>query len=183
MVIARKRVLTMAAVGLAAVSSASLLYEIFRIHQVQHFNDALRSKTFAELSANGSVYGLFAKAYASHQRGEFDEALEAYAEVQEFNVPIFSSAAKYNMANLYLQKASEAERDDAQDIAVPLVELAKYQYRALLRANRRDWRAKYNLERALQLSPDLYDDEPEEDIMPERSPQAAGAVETHQELP
>jgi mxaK protein len=41
--------------------------------------------------------------------------------------------------------------------ALPLIELAKQSYRDELRSNPADWDARYNLERALWLSPE-YDD-------------------------
>ena len=39
--------------------------------------------------------------------------------------------------------------------ALPLVELAKQSYRDVLRDNPADWDAKYNLERALWLAPEV----------------------------
>jgi mxaK protein len=87
------------------------------------------------------------------------------------------------MANLYLSKGAEAQRQGAKDLSEPLIELAKQQYRELLRADSQDWSAKYNLERALQLLPDLEQEPPADDLMPERSPRAVGTVESVEQLP
>ena len=64
--------------------------------------------------------------------------------------------------NTYLQQALAVDIKKDPDIAVPLVELAKVAYRDLLQANPDHWGGKYNLERALQLSPDSRTLPPEE---------------------
>jgi mxaK protein len=65
-----------------------------------------------------------------------------------------SLAAKYNRGNLYLQQALALERDGTEHLRLPLVELAKDAYRAVLRRDSTHWDAKYNLERALRLAPE-----------------------------
>ena len=44
------------------------------------------------------------------------------------------------------------------DQLLPLIELAKQSYRDLLRETPADWDARYNLERALYLSPETQED-------------------------
>ena len=63
-------------------------------------------------------------------------------------------AARYNLGNLYLR---EALKDGAAQAfkSVPLIELAKQNYRAALRADPGDWDSRYNLQHALQLSPEI----------------------------
>ena len=58
------------------------------------------------------------------------------------------------MGNTYLQQASSIDLEADADLALPLIELAKISYRAVLRIDSGHWDAKYNLERALQLLPD-----------------------------
>ena len=62
-------------------------------------------------------------------------------------------------------------------------ELAKENYRELLRTDSNDWHAKYNLEHALHLLPESSEQEIDEDIMPERSPRALTAAPSRGELP
>ncbi len=87
------------------------------------------------------------------------------------------------MANLYLQRARELENSEAGDLTLPLLELAKENYREVLRADDQSWDAKYNLEVALALLPEPEDEEATDEFMPEHSSRAAGTIEAYEELP
>ncbi len=183
MAISRKRFLTVIALIGLLLFSIILVYEAYFIHDALRFNRIIERKAYHEASAHESINGLFARAYVYQQRGEFDQAVKTYAKIEKHDNEQFSAAAKYNMANLYLHKALVAQQRDERDIAIPLIELAKQNYRELLRINNADWQTKYNLERALQLYPDILDQDFPEDVMPERSPEAAGVVEMYYQLP
>ena len=87
--------------------------------------------------------------------GKFTAALKAYKALldapDEVRLP-----ALYNLGNLNMREALKNGQGEAQR-ALPLIELAKQSYRDDLRSNPADWDARYNLERALWLSPE-YDD-------------------------
>ncbi len=94
-----------------------------------------------------------------------DAALNAWRPLHSH--PTLGDAARFNSANLLLRQAS-ALRGGAGDAgaagavanqALPLVELAKEQYRELLRRNPGFWDARYNLERAQRLLPDPVDND------------------------
>ncbi len=114
-----------------------------------------------------------------------DAALNAWRPLQAH--PTLGLAARYNSANLLLRQASAlrsqgggsgggdgggngggngghsgngtSSRPDAglASQALPLAELAKEQYRELLRRDPGFWEARYNLERAQRLLPDPVD--------------------------
>jgi mxaK protein len=96
-----------------------------------------------------------AHAIALAKAGKFSTALKAYKALldapDEVRLP-----ALYNLGNLNMREALENGQGEAQR-ALPLIELAKQSYRDDLRSNPADWDARYNLERALWLSPE-YDD-------------------------
>ena len=81
-------------------------------------------------------------------------ALAAYQGVVNGPRDDLARAARYNLGNLYLR---EALKDGAAQAfkSVPLIELAKQNYRAALRADPGDWDSRYNLQHALQLSPEI----------------------------
>jgi mxaK protein len=62
-------------------------------------------------------------------------------------------AARFNLANSYLKEGLKSPDDPAQ--SGPMLELAKQRYRDLLREVPDHWGARYNLERALRLAPEL----------------------------
>ncbi len=179
----RKRQLTVIAVVLLIACTAVFAYGVYRLYDVTRFNQSIGDGNFAEAGGKSSPHRLFANAYVYQQEGEFEQALQTYAHIETSEHAEFRAAVKYNMANLYLQKASLAERRGDHDLVIPLIELAKQIYRELLRENSNDWQAKYNLERALQLLPDVEEQQPADEVMPERSPQALGVVEVYDQLP
>lgn len=104
---------------------------------------------------------------------ETEAALRAWRRLHED--PQLGAAARFNAANLLLRQAqavlagSDANR---VGVALPLIELAKEQYRALLRENPGLWAARYNLERAQRLQPDPEEGEESAPSAPSESERA-----------
>ena len=181
MIRTRKR--TVCALVLALASACVITYESYRIYEINRFNDALQQGSFTDAGRNGSPYRLLARAYAQQQAGRFEDALTVYGLVNEAQVPELENVAKFNTAVLYLERALAARESGNHDLAIPLIELAKETYRQLLRINSNDWKSKYNLERALQLLPEVGEEPYEDDIMPERSPRALLSAPAYDRLP
>ena len=179
----RKRQLTVVVVISLMVFSAVFAYNAYRLYDVMQFNRSVSDGDFNKASGEGSLHRQFASGYVYQQTGAYEHALQTYASIETSDNAEFRAAVKYNMANLYLQKASAAEQRGDHDLVIPLIELAKQIYRELLRENSGDWQAKYNLERALQLLPDVDVQEAADEVMPERSPRALGVVEVYDQLP
>jgi len=102
----------------------------------------------------------FAHAAALAASGSADAALARYGTLQGDDA--LGRAARYNSANLLMRQAVELRRNNQAGQALALVELAKENYRELLRADPGDWPARYNLERAQRLvpEPDDADEDP-----------------------
>ena len=183
MALIKKRNWILAASLVGLISSVLLIGSLLQIRQIKQFNSALDSKNYLQAGKDRSIYGQFAGAYLHHQNNKFDEATAAYGKVENEGDERFQQAVRYNQANLYLQRAMAGRQQDEDDIAVPLIELAKHLYRELLRADPKFWSAKYNLEQALKLAPLIEDEELAEDVMPERSPEATGSIKIDRELP
>ena len=166
---------------LALALSAGMLYEWYRLETARGFNAAIEADAFLELSQR-SAGGRFARAYGLQQQGEFEAAIRAYAGVAADDAGL-AAAVSFNLANLYLRRALALRGEENLDLVVPLIELAKENYRQLLRRDSQHWDAKYNLELALTLLPDLEEQDREDDIMPERSPRANTATPARRELP
>ena len=179
---ASKRTLSFVLSTLALWCSLWLAQAAWRYHQAQTFNAALERRDWGALTGGGNAYKQFAIAYALQQQGKIQVALAAYSRIATDSVAL-QRAVKFNMANAYLQRALADDIRNDQDLRLPLIELAKEGYRALLRETPDHWDAKYNLERALQLLPDNLEQDIEEWNRPLRGPRATGAFKADRELP
>ena len=159
----------------AAVCAMLAGYEGFRLREAARVNDAIAAaeatKTGAAVAGEGgasAVHGdvaggalsgsvpeaQFARAIALAKRGDYEGALKEYKALGRGNRADLATNALYNAGNLQLREALREGRDAAVR-ALPLIELAKQSYRSVLRRDPQSWDARYNLERALWLAPEL----------------------------
>jgi mxaK protein len=137
-----------AACGIAAATQG------FRLFQVERINAAVaRARDSGTLS--DIPRARLARAVHLARAGKYDPALKTYKslldEGDEIRLP-----ALYDLGNLNMREALKNGPGEALR-ALPLIELAKQSYRDVLRNDPSDWDARYNLERALWISPE-YDD-------------------------
>lgn len=100
---------------------------------------------------------LFARAYVHGMEGKAQPALSAYRRLAGAGMDAVGQAALFNSGNLLLRQALRERADGDEAQAMTLFELAKQNFRDVLRANPSHWEAKYNLERTLRLAPDSAD--------------------------
>lgn len=105
----------------------------------------------------------FAQALGLAQANDVEGAAKAYKALIQEERGDLRRAALLNLGNLRLR---EALQSGAGSSTLPLVELAKQSYRDLLREDPWDWDARYNLEHALWLAPELDPPADEEDNVP-----------------
>ena len=139
-------------------------WQALRLEQAVRVNRAI-----AQAADPAALPGRFAEARFAHASalaaaGRYEAALAAHkAFAQDEHGPL-RVAALYNLGNLHLREALKNGPERAGD-ALPLVELAKQSLRDALRADPADWDARYNLERALWLAPEI-----EEEISADNEP-------------
>lgn len=170
-------------IGLIAVLTVAALYDGYLLLRTSQLNRGLAQLAAGEDVAAGHPRLRFARAWALQQDGEFEAALKAYATIDAGDDDRMRAAVQYNLANLYLRRALEHRENDADDLALPLVELAKEYYRELLRDHSHDWPAKYNLELALRVAPEAELEEVVEERNPEHNPRAAAGIRVRKRLP
>jgi len=173
----RRRIVHTSFAAVASVCGAIAIWYAVQLNQANRINAAIVSAS-ATTAANNSPAGSataaptkapvgatttaspvpqaqLAHAITLANAGKFTAALKAYKALldapDEVRLP-----ALYNLGNLNMREALKNGPGEAQR-ALPLIELAKQSYRDDLRSNPSDWDARYNLERALWLSPE-YDD-------------------------
>lgn len=125
----------------------------------------------------------YANAYRLQQQGEFDAAFSAYAAIGKTSDQKLQADIKFNLGNLYFQHALALREAGSDDLTMPLIELAKQNYRDLLRANSANWDARYNLELALALAPETDAVDSAAELNPEHSPRALTLSKAREPLP
>lgn len=148
----RRRTVHASFAVVAAIFGALSIWYAVQLNRANQVNRAIASAT-AHKSDN--PHAELAAAITLAKAGKFTAAVKAYKALldapDEVRLP-----ALYDMGNLNMREALKNGVGEAQR-ALPLIELAKQSYRDELRSNPDDWDARYNLERALWLSPE-YDD-------------------------
>ena len=136
----------------AAVAVASL-----RLAQAERVDRAIARAAAPAAADRELPQARFAQALALGAAGRYEPALRAHKALVQAEQGPLREAALYNLGNLHLREALKAGSANANG-ASPLAELAKQSYRDALRADPSDWDARYNLERALQLAPEVDED-------------------------
>ena len=146
--------LAFAAAALAFAVPAAL--QAWRLAQAQRVNEAIARAADPAAEAGEFVQARFAHALALARAGRGEPARDAYKALAQAERGPLRAAAFYNLGNLHLRAALQNGAGRATE-SLPLLELAKQAYRDALRAEPRDWDARYNLEQALWLAPEVDD--------------------------
>lgn len=148
----------------AAACGLIVVYQVSRLHQAQLVNAAIASAGSAALDSSVPE-ARFARAIALSKAGDYETALKTYKVLAQSEREDIKRAALYNLGNLHLRQALKNGAENAVQ-SLPLIELAKQSYRDLLRIAPQDWDARYNLERALWLAPEVADEIAQDDGPP-----------------
>ncbi|MEJ0035678.1 MAG: MxaK protein [Gammaproteobacteria bacterium] len=149
------------AFGVAVLACAALAgYEGVRLREASRTNEAIARSSATPGAQDVAPLGnlpeaQFAEAAALAKQGRYNVALERYKAVSRGSRADLATDALYNAANLNFREALKEEGPDSAVRMLPLIELAKQSYRSVLRRDPRRWDARYNLERALWLAPEL----------------------------
>lgn len=138
----------------AAVSAGSALWFGLRLQEVGRINFAI-AQARIESADPGVPQARLAQALALARAGRYQPALKAYKSLLDGREDV-RLLALYDLGNLNMREALKNGAGEALRF-MPLIELAKQSYRDELGSDPGDWDARYNLERALWLSPE-YDD-------------------------
>jgi len=148
----RRRTVHLSFGVVATVLGAVAIWYAVQLNNANRINTAIATSS---TTVSTVPQAQLARAISLAKAGKFTAALKAYKALldgpDEVRLP-----ALYDLGNLNMREALKNGVGEAQR-ALPLIELAKQSYRDDLRSNPDDWDARYNLERALWLSPE-YDD-------------------------
>jgi mxaK protein len=152
-VVVRRRTAHLA-FGATALALALIAgYEGLRLREGMHVNAVIAGESAVD-SGSDLPEARFMRAQALAKRGDYQGALAAYKVLARDAHDSLAIASLYNAGNLQLREALK-EGPNAAFRALPLIELSKQSYRAVLRRDPQNWDARYNLERALWLAPEI----------------------------
>lgn len=157
----RRRVVHCAFGAVALVCASIAAYQTAKLVRSERINTAIANAAATGLDSSVPE-AQFARALALAQSGKSDPALQIYKTLGRSTRAGIRHAALYNTGNVYMRDAARRNSDEGFE-SLPLVELAKQAYRQLLRESPDDWDARYNLERALRLAPELDQEADESD--------------------
>jgi mxaK protein len=136
--------------------AALLARDAMHLARGWRFNSAIDHGVGAAGRRDDPPAVLFVRAHAAALSGQTQEALALYqASAQDERI---AAAAHYNSGNLHLREALQLARDNLLGQRPQAIELAKQRFRDALRADPSLWPARYNLERALRLAPEIDED-------------------------
>lgn len=170
--------------GAGVLLSFVCVYQLFRLHQEAGYNAAMRAADYQTAAAHDSAFGEFSRGREMLLGGEYERAQQAFAAIDIENHNALRQPVLFELAHAYIGQAVAFEKKGDAEQRVPLLELAKENYRKILRDDPDNWAVRVNLARVLRMLPDarlLADDD--EDVMPERSPQATVQTMGHDRLP
>ena len=167
----KRRTVHAAFAAAALVCGGVVVHRAVSLQHGMHTNEAIENASASRLDPRVPE-SRFARALALAQTGNTEQALKEYTALAGSERGDLRQRALYNLGNLYLR---DALADDEAFRSLALVELAKRNYRILLREAPADWDARYNLERALWLAP-----ESEQAFIEEEPPEKERSVSTLQ---
>jgi mxaK protein len=141
--------------ALLALVAVAAAIDVWRLVAARRINSQIEAGVTATADTAAASELRFAQAHALAASGATEAALIRYAGLHDDRR--VGSAARYNSANLLLRQAIVIRSGDQPGQALALIELAKENYREILRHQALDWDARYNLERAQRLVADPED--------------------------
>lgn len=141
-------------------SLAVVLYNVGMMYGIYYDNNLIRELTLGQdVVINKVVSGKpelrLARAFYFKQKHRYDEALSTLSLIMDKGDQQFQAKVRYNLGNLYLEQAMLQVKAMDMNEALPLAGLAKQAYRQSLALDSRNWDAKYNLEVAMRLLPEM----------------------------
>jgi mxaK protein len=163
-------------IALTAIMAVMALKTMHQLWQVNQINDYVQDPTI-ESREFVTTHPVSKLALSEHVllNDEEERALDILTKLTSNKDKEVRTAAFFNRANIHLKQALAMQKEDRKHL--PLVELAKQDYRSALLLNPYHWDARYNLEIALNIVPELPTgdglfDKP--DVRSQRSIEAVG---------
>ncbi|MFA5985540.1 MAG: MxaK protein [Methylococcaceae bacterium] len=137
--------------------SARCLIALYQIHQQNQLIAQLQADHDipADKLVNSQPEVRMARAVYLRKHHHYAEALATLSLIMQQGDTLLQAKVRYNLGNIYLEQAVTNVENRAINQALPLLMLAKQAYRQALALDSGFWDAKYNLEVAMRLLPEM----------------------------
>lgn len=139
-----------------ALVLVGIVFETGRLCRIHHLHLALADPASIQMDDDTPALLVFAKACQFDRDGRHSEAIGLYQSLRNTEDTDLRERALYNLATHYLRDAAVLWNSRGV-LEYPrvntLVELAKENYREVLRLNPGNWNARHNLEYAYRITP------------------------------
>jgi len=146
--------------GVLLLSMAAILLQAWTLVGISQSNSSITDLAAGkdvplEKIVNAAPEVRLARAMVFKKQQRYDEALATLNLILDAPDPVLQAKIRYNLGNIYLHLAVVKTEAMAINEAMPLVALAKQAYRQALALDSQFWDAKYNLEVAMRLLPEM----------------------------
>lgn len=146
--------------GLLAIALIGVLQSLYSNYQVNQSNELIgqlnQGKDIEpDEIKNASIEVLLARASYLKNKHRYTEAQASLGKIINQGSPKIQAISRYNLGNTYLVQAIELAESLQVNEATSLAALAKQAYRQALALDSQFWDAKYNLEVAMRLLPEM----------------------------
>jgi len=143
-----------------AASLAVVFYSAAELYRIDADNSLIQQLVSGkDVAINKVISGntelRLARAFYLKQKHRYDEALSTLGLIMDQGDNAQQAKIRYNLGNLYLEQAVQHAEAMNVNEALPLAGLAKQAYRQSLALDSSNWDAKYNLEVAMRLLPEM----------------------------
>jgi mxaK protein len=156
--------------GLLIFSLIGVLQSSYSIYQISETNQLIdqlnQGKDISQSEIKNAAPELqLARGSYLKNKQRYDEAQATLSKIIDQGSLKIKAISRYNLGNTYLEQAIELAESMQINEATTLAGLAKQAYRQALALDSQNWDAKYNLEVAMRLLPEMdrltmEDDEP-----------------------
>jgi mxaK protein len=146
--------------GVLLFGTAAMLAQTWTLVGISQSNQSITDLAAGkdvplEKIVNAAPEVRLARAMVFKKQQRYDEALATLNLILDAPDPALQAKIRYNLGNIYLHLAVVKTEAMAINEAMPLVALAKQAYRQALALDSQFWDAKYNLEVAMRLLPEM----------------------------
>ncbi|MSP86719.1 MAG: hypothetical protein EXR38_01725 [Methylotenera sp.] len=148
--------MTILLVMIVLAASASIIYELNRIHQINAFNQAVSSGKNPQTDKQ-SFEAKYATAYWLAKNERFKESTLLFSQLTQKGSPSQRAAVQHNVGNMFFLKALQVSGGNdtkIRDEVEYLLTQAHSSYKQALKQDNSHWGTRRNMDRVITLLPE-----------------------------